>query len=157
MKTNQGFTLMEMITVVLIVSILAAVAVPQYRRAIQKAQATEAVAMLRTIHESGERLAAQFGYRSFQNFVGDARATFKRMDMFDENTIACSFNNTYTEMTCEHFKYLLNKNGTYTIAQKLTAPYAGTEIRLTRSDLPVLSCTGNEDACDVYNIDYVGE
>lgn len=171
-RTSAGFTLIEMLTVVMIISILTAVAVPQYRRAIQKAEATEAVAMLRVIHDSGERLAAEFGYRSFQSFSGNsglpAKATFQRMDMFNNDTIKCSFNDGYTEMTCEHFKYFLNQGKNYISVQKLNTPYRGVELRLSRADIPQLTCTsgpaiqGNQisaddaqKACDLYNVNYV--
>ena len=157
MQNKTGFTLIEMLTVVMIVGILTAVVLPQYRRAIQKAQATEAVAMLRVIHDSGERLANEFGYRTFQSFATGtdaAKANFQRMDMFNEDTISCTFNNTYTEMTCEHFKYFLNKGGNDVYAQKLTAPYQNTQIRLSWDDIPQLSCVDPEgsDGCDVFNI-----
>ena len=165
MKNRTGFTLIEMLTVVLIVGILAAVAVPQYRRAIQKAQATEAVAMLRVIHDSAERLASEYGYRSFPRFAtsSDAsKANFQRMDMFDNDTINCSFNalgtlgqDSYTKMTCEYFEYYLNKNGNYVYAKKLGTPYKDTEVRLYWDDVPRLTCVDPEgsDGCDVYNIE----
>ena len=164
MTTKQtGFTLIEMLTVVLIVGLLTAVALPQYRRVTQKAQATEAVAMLRVIRDSAERLASDFGYRTFKAFSSDstdkAKANFQRMDMFNKETISCTFNTTgevtYTEMTCAHFKYFLNKGGDYIYAKKLVKPYKDTEIRLYWEDIPRLSCVDAEgsNGCDLYNID----
>lgn len=159
MKKQTGFTLIEMLTVVLIVGLLTAVALPQYRRVTQKAQATEAVAMLRVIRDSAERLAADFGYRTFKAFSSDstdkAKANFQRMDMFNKDTISCSFNAAYTEMTCDHFKYFLNKGGDYVYAKKLGKPYKDTEIRLYWEDIPRLSCVDAEgsNGCDLYNID----
>ena len=50
--SKEGFTLIELLVVVLIIGILAAVAVPQYQKAVEKSRATQAIVLLKSLAQA---------------------------------------------------------------------------------------------------------
>ena len=54
-KQNKGFTLMEMLVVVLIMVILVAMAVPMYERAVEKSRRAEVSSVLKQLSDAKQR------------------------------------------------------------------------------------------------------
>lgn len=171
MKHNKGFTLIEIMTVVLIIGVLSAVALPQYRRVMQKSYATQAIAMLRSINDSSERLAVEFGYKSFANLYESAptKAKFSRMDMFSPENLpsSCQLSDSDYTLTCptndqlKAFSYKAHysvgagaSKKNYIVAKKVAEPYKDTYILFNREDSS-LSCkpvNSQSPACDVFGL-----
>ena len=61
MKNKKtGFTLIELLAVVLIIAIMTSIAVPQYRRSVQRAETIEAMSNLKTLFDSARRYRSAY-------------------------------------------------------------------------------------------------
>ncbi len=60
--TSSGFTLIELLVVILIIGILSAVALPQYQKAVGKAQATEVLTFLRNASQVADLFVLENGF-----------------------------------------------------------------------------------------------
>ena len=59
---KKGFTLIEMLVVVLIIGILAGIALPQYTNAVEKSKASEALIILKSLMDHQALCFTQYGY-----------------------------------------------------------------------------------------------
>ena len=130
-KNQGGFTLVELMIVVIIVGILAAVAIPMYQGATERAKASEAVAALGTIRGAMRVYYAEHGTYVNANFVDGAQVTAGSvLDVSDTDLLG-----RYFSSECYTFDGVPTANA-YSIeclGSASTATYASEVASITRS------------------------
>ena len=137
MKNNKGFTLIELLVVVLIIGILAAIALPQYFKAVEKSRTAEANTMLGAInHAQAEYSMSQSSGAytdNFNNLVIDKPGN-------------CTLQTTTTTndtLRCPFFKYTLTSTTAtaqrYNVVNNADSPVSGYTLTLTY-DTSAINC-----------------
>ena len=116
---KAGFTLVELLVIVMILGILSSIALPQYRRSVERARVAEAQTLLRSIYDACERLAWENNMSSCGDAVKNDVVNFRKLDI----TVKGTFNGNASVLTTENFAYEFGGNTVW--AQAKRGDYVG--------------------------------
>jgi len=118
----QAFTLIELLVVVLIIGILAAVAVPQYQKAVEKSKATQAITMLKTAYDAA---------KNYQLATGEWPENFDELSVdipWTEHTSLINLGHYRRPLSNKDWAihiYKADNNNTGIMVMRLNGKYAG--------------------------------
>ena len=94
---KAGFTLIELLVVVLIIGILAAIALPQYQKAVEKARVMEAITILKEMDKAQQLCTLEHGFNdcTFEHF-------FENSDYVPPTPLLTSWDECLETAPCFH-------------------------------------------------------
>jgi len=116
----KAFTLIELLVVVLIIGILAAVALPQYQKAVEKSRAAEALQLMKSVNQAVDTYYLSSGEwpRTFDELAVDISWTGREKGYLDVNITDVRSNGVWSIQ-------LENKSCQSIIATRLDGKYSG--------------------------------
>ncbi|MDO6460346.1 pilin [Granulosicoccaceae sp. 1_MG-2023] len=124
-KAQQGFTLIELMIVIAIIGILAAVAVPQYQNYVAKAQVTRVVGELGSVRTAAETCTLEGIAKADCEFGYDATSSnlVKEVTLNTNSLVATLGNNAATTLDGETVTWTRDGNGAWTCATTAPSKY----------------------------------
>ena len=133
---QKGFTLIELLVVVLIIGILAAIALPQYQKAVEKSRAAEAIEFLSAVGRAEN--IYQLSNGSYTDELEDLDLEFPQLQNFDIGYVgATDAYGAYGIMPASFYITLDRNGGAYSYSLVLGTSKHGT----------YGVCTGDEAIC----------
>lgn len=122
-KRISGFTLIEMLVVIIIIGILASVALPQYQKAVEKARIAKVLPVLRSLYNAGQEHYLK--YRQYPTKFSDLGVNLpcqgnERWTTLMPADSACSIG----EWSYQVYN-ITSSNADYITVGRIRGPYAG--------------------------------
>ena len=126
-EKRSGFTLIELLVVVLIIGILAAIALPQYQKAVERAKAVQAITLLRSLRDSFERykLANSVYPNKFSDL--DIEIPFTGNTQYETRWITDTLSNEDWSLQIQDH-WISNKRALNVVMTRLSGPYRGASL-----------------------------
>ncbi len=147
---GRGFTLIELMAVVMIIGVLSSIALPQYRRVVERSKFTKAQVMAKSMYDSCQRLVAEWGVDNYTDLSTDVRK-ISRLDIGDEADLPAGFSVSDNSIVGAGFVYTLGSNCVVNV-EKTSGNYAG--VTMNYNGLAFYDCSDDgSGACDIYGLD----
>ncbi len=140
-KTKLGFTLAELLAVVVIVGILTVIGAGYYRRSVEQARFSEGLMDASALAESFSREMIENQYAAFGGNICNLAKNIRSLDMSIANATACEGDDNCLQTRNFRFKFAPTYHS-YIEATRISGPYSG----VYSIQVPT-SCSADRIAC----------